>query len=79
MLTGNRQCFVKILGIQPWLGAHFLRRIILPQPRRFDIECALLSLIAGLNAESRHGPLPAHPINVAMQGHVLHLRKPAVA
>jgi hypothetical protein len=32
-----------------------------------------------LNAESCDGPLPAHPIDVAMQGHVLHPQKSAVA
>src|SRR3954469_2760901 len=69
MLARERKRLVEIFGIEPCLGAELVSCVIIPQPRSFDIECALLLLIAGLDAEARHGPLPAHPIHVAMQGH----------
>jgi hypothetical protein len=50
---------------------HALQQVIVPQPVGLDIEFAFQLLIDRLHSVAGHGPLPADPIDVAMQGHVI--------
>ena len=69
IFTGDLERLREILDIEPRLGAEPFLNAILPQARALDIELALLLLIACLDAVAGHGPLPAYPEDIAMQGH----------
>src|ERR1700688_1539010 len=69
MFAGDLDRLLEILDIEPRLGAQAVQYAGFPQARALDIELALLLLIAGLEAVSGDGPLSAHPIDIAMQGH----------
>ena len=63
------QRLVEIVGLEPGQRAHALRQVVIPEVGDLDIERPLQPLIDGLNAQTGNGPLPANPINIAMQGH----------
>src|ERR1700730_89219 len=71
MLAGDGKRFLEVLDIEPLQSAPAFQHAVLPQAGGLDIEFALLLLIAGLDAVARDGPLSAHPIDFAMQGHFL--------
>jgi hypothetical protein len=79
--TLSRGCerLVEILPIEPCEGAHALRQAVVPQPGDLDIECAVEALIDRLHPEAGNGPLPADPVDVAMQGHRSAFPKRALA
>ena len=60
---------VEVGGVDTGLGAPALHESVVPEPRDADIEHAAQALIDGLDAGSRHRPLPADPEDIAMQGH----------
>src|SRR6267142_1389703 len=67
--SGNKKAFGEILGIEPPAGAQALRQAIVPQAGDLNVEDALQPLVDRLHAVAGDRPLPADPIDVAMQGH----------
>src|ERR1700736_3469352 len=60
---------VEIRRVQPGQRAGTLDDDLIPHAGHFDVETALQALVDRLYPETGDGPLPANPINVAMQGH----------
>src|SRR5439155_24116694 len=69
-LSRDRQPLAKIVGVEPFLLAHGFEQAIIPQTPDVDVELPTVSLIDGLHTISGDRPLPADPVDVAMQRHL---------
>src|ERR1700738_1484200 len=68
-LAGNGKPLVEIQDIDPFQPIHALDEAVFPQTGDLDIEHAIQPLIDRLHPVAGDSPLPADPIDVAMQRH----------
>jgi len=67
----HRKPLVEIRDIEPFLGAHAFDQRILPQAGGLDIEKTAQFLVDQLHPVAGDRPLPADPMDIAMQCHFL--------
>src|SRR5229473_4275815 len=69
-LAGGGKSLVEIQDIDPFQPTHAFNEAVFPQTGDLDIEHAIQPLIDRLHPVAGNSPLPADPIDVAMQRHV---------